>query len=208
LPAPVTGYHEGGADKAAALLVWPLYVANVARRDEEYAINLAATIFRDRLMQRARMKMGKAYSPSVGSVTPDDADQGYLAATFETTPQDIDALVAAAREIAQDLAAGNITEAELEQARVPMLADRRQALTRNEAWAGILSLSYRFPEAIDELVRYRDQMQALTLADVKRAAATWLRQEPMIARSLPDPKSLATSGAAPSGPAGAMAIGN
>ncbi|PSJ36349.1 M16 family metallopeptidase [Allosphingosinicella deserti] len=204
LPAPVTGYHEGGADKAAALLVWPLYVANVARRDEEYAINLAAAIFRDRLMQRARIQMGKTYSPSVDTQTPDDADQGFLAASFETTPQDLDALVAAAGEIAQDLAVGSITQDELDRARLPMLADRQQALTRNEAWASILSLSYRYPEAIDELVRYRDQMQALTLADVKRAAATWLRQEPMIARALPDPKRFATERSAPAGPAGAF----
>lgn len=104
-------------------------------------------------------------------------------------------MVAAAREIAREMAAGGITAEELEAAREPLIADRRQALTRNEPWAGILSLSYRHPEAVDELVRYREQIGALGLADVQRAAATWLARDPVVARSLPDPKTLAAASA-------------
>jgi zinc protease len=203
LPPSVTGFHEGGADKAGALLVWPLYVASHARRSEEYAIILAGTIFRDRLMQRIRMQMGKAYAPSVSTETPDDADQGFLAASFETSAADLDQAIAAAREIAREMAAGRMTQQELDAARIPLIADRNQALTRNEPWAGLLSLSHRHPEAIDELIRYREQVSALTLADVQRAAATWLARDPMVARSLPDPKTMAAAAAPPAAPGSA-----
>jgi len=185
LPAFVRATHEGPAEKAAALLMWPLYVATPERRSEEYAIGLAAAIFETRLLQRVRVAMGKAYSPSVASVMPDWADQGYLAVGIETTPADLDQLVAAARQIAAELAAGRITQAELDTARDPLVAAREQAQSRNEAWAGVLSGALRHPEAFDELLGYRAAMQALTLDDVRRAAAAWLARDPMISTALP-----------------------
>jgi zinc protease len=129
--------------------------------------------------------MGKAYSPLVSNVMIDEADEGYVAAMIEATPADLDALIAAARALAADLAAGRISQAELDEARTPLVAARLQAQERNEAWAGILSHSFRHPEAIAELTRFEADMKALTLDDVRRAAATWLGRDPMIARALP-----------------------
>jgi len=184
-PPPVRTTHQGPAEKAAALLVWPLYVANPERRSEEYAIGLVSTIFQTRLLQRVRGNMGKVYSPTVGDYMPDNADQGYLAATIEATPADLDALVTAARQIAAELAAGGISQQEVDEARSPLVAEREQARGRNEAWAGVMSHSVRYPEALDELTRYKEMMEALTLADVRKAAATWLKPQPMISTALP-----------------------
>jgi zinc protease len=184
LPPPAQGVHEGPAEKAAAVLVWPTYVAVPERRPEEYAIGLATQVFEARLLQRVRGTMGKVYSPAVGNVMIDQSDQGYIAVSIEATPADIEEIVAAAREVAAELAAGRITQAELDTAREPLVAARLQAQESNAAWAGILSHAYRHPEAIDELLRYERDMRALTLDDVKRAAATWLR-EPAIGISRP-----------------------
>lgn len=194
LPPPVQVTHEGPAEKAAAILVWPLYVATPERRSEEYAISLVAQIFQTRLLQRARVTMGKTYSPTVGSAMPDAADEGFLAAAVEATPADIDALVGAARAIAAELVAGKISQEEVDAAREPMVAERIQAQSRNEAWAGILSASLRHPEAFDELLAYKGQLQALTLADVRRAAAKWLAPAPFVSTALPArPGSTATA---------------
>lgn len=184
-PPPVRTTHQGPAEKAAALLVWPLYVANPERRSEEYAIGLVSTIFQTRLLQRVRGQMGKVYSPAVGDYMPDNADQGYLAATIEATPADLGALVTAARQIAAELAAGGITQQEVDEARAPLVAERSQAMTRNEAWAGVMSHSVRYPEALEELTRYKEMMEALTLADVRKAAATWLKPQPIVSTALP-----------------------
>jgi zinc protease len=185
LPPPVRALHEGPAEKAAAVLVWPLYVASAERRSEEYAIGLVARIFEARLLQRVRVALGKAYSPSVADTLPDAADQGYVAAALEATPADLDQLVAAARRIASELAAGEISQQEVDAARDPLVAARLQAQSRNEAWAGILSHALRHPEAMDELLGYETAMKALTLDDVKRAAATWLARDPMVATAVP-----------------------
>ena len=185
LPPAVRASHEGPAEKAAAILVWPLYVATPERRSEEYAITLVAQIFQSRLLQRARVTMGKTYSPTVSSAMPDDADEGFLAAALEATPGDIDELVGAARAIASELVAGKISQEEVDSARDPMVAARVQSQSRNEAWAGILSASVRHPEAFDELLAFKDQMQALTLDDVRRAAAKWLARAPFVSTALP-----------------------
>jgi zinc protease len=185
LPAPLTAYHEGPADKAAALLMWPLYVASPERRAEEYAIGLVSEIFQTRLIQQIRAGMGKTYSPNVANVMIDQADQGYVAAQIETSPADLDQVIAAARGIAADLAAGSISQQELEAARQPLIAARLQAQSRNEAWAGILSHSFRHPEAIEELTGYQRDVERLTLEDVRRAAATWLGRDPIVSRALP-----------------------
>jgi zinc protease len=129
--------------------------------------------------------MGKVYSPGVSTAMPDDADQGYLAAGLEAAPADVDAIVAAARAIADDLAAGRISQDEVDKARQPMVAARLQAQSRNSAWASILSEAPHAPAVLDELLAYPRQMAAISLDDVRRAAATWLKREPILVRALP-----------------------
>jgi zinc protease len=187
LPAPIRSTHQGPAEKAAAILLWPTWVASPERRSEEYAIELLAEMFKTRLIQRVRGEMGQAYSPEVASTMPDAADQGYLAAEIETTPADIDRVVATARQIARELASGQFTQRELDEAREPLVAERLQSQESNAAWAGLIAHSVRHPDALDELIRYKEMMAALTLADVKRAAATWLAKAPAVSIAVPGP---------------------
>ncbi|TFI56686.1 insulinase family protein [Sphingomonas parva] len=186
-PAPVKAVHQGGTGKAAAMMVWPLFVASPARRSEEYALQLLGAVFRDRLIQRARMELGIVYSPAVVMNSPDDADQGYLSARFESKPEDLDRLIAAARAIAADLVAGNISEKELSDAREPMRADGREALTRNATWADALSESARGTAGIEELMRFDALLAAVTVDDLRRAAATWLVRPPIVSTALAEP---------------------
>jgi len=186
LPRETVGYHQGPADKAAALVLWPLYTATPARRQEEYALRLLSQVFETRLMRKVRGEMGMVYSPSVANPMPDDADQGYMAAQLETAPKDLEPVVAAARAIAAELAAGTITQEEVDRVREPLIAERRQLQAENAAWAGTISAAARSPDAMRELLGYEKDMRALTLDDVKRAAATWLRREPVLAKALPE----------------------
>jgi zinc protease len=185
LPAPVTATHEGPADKAAAILAWPLFVASPERRQEEYAIHLLRSIFEARLLHQVRVVMGKVYAPSVAVDTPDHADQGVLVATLEARPDEIDGLVAAARTVAAQLAKGEIGQDELDAARMPVLASTDQAQRDNDAWASIIAYAGQDMAALRELTGVRADLEALTLEDVRRAAATWLARRPMLSRALP-----------------------
>jgi zinc protease len=185
LPPPVTETHRGPADKAAAVLAWPLYVASPERRREEYAIHLLRSIFETRLLRQVRVVMGKVYAPSVGVATPDDADQGIFTVVLEAAPDEIRPLVEAARGVAGELAGGAISQEELDAARTPILASSDQALRDNGAWASIIAFAGADRSALRELTGLRADLEALTIDDVRRAAATWLAPAPMLARALP-----------------------
>jgi zinc protease len=185
LPPPVTETHRGPADKAAAVLAWPLYVASPERRREEYAIHLLRSILETRLLRQVRVVMGKVYAPAVGLATPDDADQGALTVTLEAAPEELPPLVEAARGVARDLAKGAISREELDAARTPVLASADQAQRENASWASIIAHSGADRAALRELTGFRSDLEALTLDDVRRAAATWLTPAPMLSRALP-----------------------
>jgi zinc protease len=198
LPPPVSETHRGPADKAAAVLVWPLWVAGPERRREEYAVHLLRSILETRLLRQVRVVMGKVYAPSVGISTPDDADQGILSVGLEAAPDEIRPLVEATRAMAGDLAKGAISQEELDAARTPMLASADQAQSDNAAWASIVAHAGADRAALRELTGLRADLEALTLDEVRRAAATWLAPAPMLARALPpSPGGARTGGTGP-----------
>jgi len=177
--------HDGPADKAAAAMVWPLYVMTPERRREEYALKLLASVFDTALRRRIREEMGKTYSPSVSSAGPDFGDQGALTVAIEASPRDLDALIAEAKTIAASLLAGNITPAMLEAARRPLLADREAVRQTNGWWAGAMGGSNATPALLQEALSYEPLMSALTVEDLKAAAAKWLVRPPIVATAYP-----------------------
>ncbi|HEX8307583.1 MAG TPA: insulinase family protein [Allosphingosinicella sp.] len=185
LPPPVTETHRGPADKAAAVLAWPLWVASPERRPEEYSVHLLRSILETRLLRQVRVVMGKVYAPAVSLATPDDADQGILTVVLEAAPDDIRPLVEAARGVAGELAGGAISQEELDAARTPLLASADQALSENAAWASMIAHAGSDRAALRELTGLRSDLEALTIEDIRRAAATWLKPAPALARAIP-----------------------
>ena len=198
--------HGGPADRAAANVIWPLYVAEPARRREEYALKLAAGVFNDQLRHRARVELGKTYSPEVATVMPDHADQGMLVAQIEAQPADIDAMVAETEAVATRLRGGAITADEVEAVRKPLLSQASAAQGKNSWWAAALSGSSHSNAVTLELTSYIPLLSAITLDEVKAAAAKWLARPPIIAIATPRAPSgspaPAASGAAHAGRAG------
>jgi len=188
LPPPVTAIHDGPGDKAAAVLAWPLWVASPERRQEEYAIVLLRSIYETRLLRRIRVAMGKAYAPSVTADTPDHADQGVLVATLEATPSEVGLLVDTARKVAAELANGDIEQAELDAARTPLLATADEATRDNATWATVITYAGEDEAGLREVTGLRADLEALTLEDVRRAAAAWLKAMPAMSRALPAPR--------------------
>lgn len=184
-PETIRVEHSGPADKAAAVLVWPLYVSTPERRREEYAIKLVASVFDNALRQRIREEMGKTYSPNVMSTGPDFGDQGALTVSIEAAPRDLESLVAEARAIAARLAAGEVTPVMLEAARRPLLANVDAVRETNDWWAGAMGGSANTPAVLREALDYEPLMSALTVEDLKAAAAKWLSRPPIVSMAYP-----------------------
>jgi zinc protease len=187
LPRQITAFHQGPAEKAGAVVMWPLYVAVPERRKEEYALSLVAAIFKERLFHEARVNMGKVYDTAVSNPMPDYGDQAWISAQIQAAPADLDPLVSVARRIAAELAAGSIRQDELDRARQLLVAERSPMKVQNAPWAGIISHVQDNPHVLDELLLYPEQMASITLDDVRAAAASWLKREPLVVRSLPQP---------------------
>lgn len=181
----IRAVHMGAADKAAARLIWPLYVATPDRRREEYALQLVAAVFNESLRQKIRSELGKTYSPQVATYMPDYADQGYLAADFASTPADIDVLITEARKVATRLASGGITSEEVEAVRQPKLSSFSAMRGKSNWWVSAMSGSARDPRRTDELTDYQGLMASVSLEEVKAAAAKWLSGAPIVGTSLP-----------------------
>ncbi|CAN5816212.1 insulinase family protein [soil metagenome] len=180
-PPQIDTVHYGSPDKAAVAMIWPLYVAVPARRKEEDALKLLAEVFGDELRHQVREHLGKTYSPTVFASTPDYVDQGELDALVETHPADLEAVRAEMHAVAKRLAAGQITSEMLEAARSPMLSGARAEAATNDWWAEALSGSAHHDEWLQDALHQEDRIKAVTLAQVKAAAATWLAHDPIVA---------------------------
>lgn len=184
-PAEIHATHDGPADKAAVGVIWPLYVATPSRRAEEYALTLLAAVFADELRHSVRERLGKTYAPLVLADTPDDADQGEMIALVETYPADLDAVRDEVRAVAARLAGGDISTEILEAARTPLLAEARATAQTNAWWAGALLASSTYDQGLRDAVAYQGMIGAITVADLRKAAATWLSRPPIVVTARP-----------------------
>lgn len=184
-PPEIHTVHDGPADKAAVAVIWPLYVATPARRREEYALRTLAEIFNNELRHSVRERLGKTYAPQVDASTPDDADQGELAALVETYPADLNMVRDEILTVAARLAAGGITPDMLEAARAPELTRWRTAMRTNSWLTSALSGSSINDQNLRDARAYDAMISAVTLQDLKQAAATWLTRAPFVITALP-----------------------
>ncbi len=184
-PPAIRIEHEGPADKAVAILVWPLYVSTPERRREEYSLKLLAAVFDTALRRRIRDDLGKTYAPRVFTTGPDFGDQGALQVSLESTPADLPTIVEEARKLAAELQAGGVSARMLEDAREPILADARARKQTDMWWADTLSGSARQHALLEEGLQYEPLMTAITLEDVRAAARTWLARAPIVGEASP-----------------------
>ncbi len=180
--------HEGPDSEAFVGVVWPLYVANPERRREEISLNLLTALFDNELRHRVRQELGKSYAPTVEMVTPDNADQGYIAAIVETSREDADTVAAEIRTLAQRLARGDFTDENLEAARKPIEANLARNAMSNEWWASYLDGSSRQKPKLVEMMQVPDLMAKITPAEVRKAAADWLTRAPLVVIATPEQK--------------------
>lgn len=195
-PPPIRVTHEGSADKALVGVVWPLYVATPERRREEVAIFLLAKVMSNEMLHRIRQELGKTYAPEATTATPDKADQGYLMASVEAYPADIDQVTVEIRKTAERLVRGEITADALEEARKPILAGVIASHETAGFWAGMLDGSARDPERVRDTLGLPALFAGVTLEEVRKAAADWLSKEPIVVVATPAPGAAATVPAA------------
>lgn len=192
-PGVIRAFHEGPPEKAVVAVVWPLYVADPARRREEFALNLVASVLDFQLRHRIREELGKSYAPSASISMPDFADQGAITVMVETAPEDAEAVAREIQAVGADMARGRIDAATLNDVRTPFLEQRRQARSTNEWWMNALDGSAQDATNLNDFLTYEGIFASLTLDEVKTYAAKWLVKPPVVAVVVPTPRPAATA---------------
>ena len=170
----VMAHHDGPADQASVLLGWPLFVTSPERRREERVIHVLRDILQDRIRDEVREALGASYTPAVSATFDDNGDQGQLGISVATSPADVDRVREAVRRVVAAAAAGGLTQADLDAALAPRLANVEANRATNGWWRNALNGSDRQPHRLRDALDWEAAYRAITLEDIHLAARTWL----------------------------------
>lgn len=167
-------FHEGTADQAALTARWPLFVSGPTRRREQRALELLQAVLQERIRDEVREALGAAYSPRVSLRFEDGGDDGVLSVDVVTSPADVTRVREAIRRVVGEVAAGQISQAELDDARTPILARIADNRATTGWWYGVLSGSAREPQKLRDAMDWEGDYRSMTLDELKQASAVWL----------------------------------
>ncbi|MBW8733041.1 MAG: insulinase family protein [Asticcacaulis sp.] len=166
--------HHGRADQDMSLIAWPttdFYADTKTAR----GLEMLANVMQLRLIDEVRENKALSYSPNAGSYASDTfAGYGYLSASAEVKPDQDQAFYDMLSSIVADLKAKPIGDDELLRARKPSLDKLENDWKTNAYWLGVLPGSARDPRTIDAIRSRRDQLTAVTAADIQKLASTYL----------------------------------
>ena len=191
--ALITLTHAGLPDKALAMIYWP--AADDSDQRTTYRQRLLRSILRLKLTEELRETLGATYSPSAGSLSSSTFPGfGYLSASSNVAPEDIDLVFETIDQITEDMAGGDISADELQRARQPILENIEEALESNSAWMSIVSLAQTRPDYLERHRTVTDIYADVTVEELVEDANTWLVPENALRiRIIPDKLTAETS---------------
>jgi len=171
---PVIRMHDGDADQAAAVLIWPTG-GGVDRMFESRKLDVLAAIFNDRLFDKLREGEGAAYSPNVfsnwGTVFP---KAGSFVVASQVKPGSVKRFFDLSETIAADLVTKPVSADEFERAIGPMKALVARAVNSDLYWMNVMAGGTRDPRIVDAALSVAKDLQRITPADLQSAAKTYL----------------------------------
>jgi len=168
---PVKLSHAGEAGTALLRIYWPAPDGRDVTTSRE--VSMISELFQLRLTEVMREEEGASYSPSAFSFTPRIyPDFGYIGASLELDPKDIDRISAKVDAIAAEFRAGQFDEALLERALKPAKERIETSLESNGYWMGVISESQSDPERLDRHRSRYEAYQNMTAAQLQSRAKT------------------------------------
>jgi zinc protease len=172
--ATVRRTHGGRADQGLAFVAWPT-TDFYSDQKRTRVLNLLGEVLQLRLIDEIREKQGTTYSPDAGH-SPSEIfpGYGYLSAEIEAPPERLDRFLSDANKIAADLRDHPVTADELERARKPLVETLEKSRATNEWWLANLANVQDRPGVGEKIRNAISEYQAVTPADIQRAADTYL----------------------------------
>ena len=183
-------HQEFATELTHLALAW--HVPEVTNPDVP-ALDLLSTILGDgrssRLYRRVREEAGLAFSISAFSYTPGDPGLFGIDATVD--PKKRDSAEQLALRIVDEVKHAGVTAEELEKAKKITLSHHLGALTTMRGQASDIGSNWLLTRDLNFSRHYLDAVQEVTVADIKRVAANYLRENNLTVISLNPKGSLA-----------------
>ena len=171
---PVLRTHGGGANQAVAVIAWPTGGGIEGIKDSR-RLDVLAQVFSDRLFERLRQTAGASYSPSVSSSWPVGMSSGgRLLAIGQVTPDKVPYFFQLSREIAADLVANPIADAELQRIMRPLAQYIVRASSGNQFWLQQLGGGAFEAKRIEATRALAQDFVSITPADLQAVAKRYL----------------------------------
>ena len=168
---PVKLSHAGESGTALLRTYWPAPDGRDVTTSRR--VSMLTQLFKLRLTEVMREEEGASYSPSAFSYTPRIyPDYGYIAASLELDPIDIDRIMAKVDEIAAEFREGKFDEALFERAIKPTRERIETSLENNGYWMDVISESQSDPERLDRHRSRHEAYQNMTVQELKAIAKT------------------------------------
>lgn len=170
-PRPVKLSHAGEAGTALLRVYWPAPDGRDVTTSRN--VSMLSELFKLRLTEVMREEEGASYSPSAFSYSPRIyPDYGYIGASLELSPEDIDRMSAKVDEIAAEFRSGEFDDALLERAIKPARERIETSLENNGYWMNIISEAQSDPQRLDRHRSRYEAYQNMTVEDLKSLAET------------------------------------
>jgi zinc protease len=167
---PVIVRYNGEPESAMANTYFP--TGDGMDPERRVALALMRGVYNLKATDRFREEEGATYSAIVsGQYSRVFEGYGFLWVGLDVTRTDIPAMYQITDEIAASMAAGEISEDELQRARQPILESLEESLERNPYWLGALSRSQAEPQKLDDLRTARERYEAVTVEDIAALSA-------------------------------------
>lgn len=172
-PGTVSLTHRGPADQAIALIAWPATDSTDQARARR--LRVLAQALQQRVTDTLRETMGSSYAPQATAVlSPHFPGYGLIRTQVDVKPEDMEAAFAAIEAEAADLAAGGLTQDELDRALQPILDSFDARDQQNMFWVMTIGRAQTRPEELERALADPADFATITLADIGALAAEYL----------------------------------
>lgn len=175
-PDPVVVRFNGQPDQGMANIYYPAGdgIDPLRRR----TLTLLSEIYNLKANDRFREREGATYSAIVsGQFSETFEDFGFIWVGLDVDVSDVERMYAVADEIASAMAAGEISQDELQRARQPLLEQLEEQRERNAFWVNALSRSQQEPERLADIRTAEDDYRSITVEALTALAGEVLRPE-------------------------------
>ena len=166
--------HKGDKERAAALIAWPTG-GGLANIRESRKLEVLVSIFNDRMFEILRSKEGASYSPQVVNNWPVEfASGGYISASSQLTPENVDRFYGIAELIAKDLREKPVSADELKRIVEPLRQLIARASSGNSFWMSQMEGASYNPQKFVALRTLLSDYTVITPEEVQALAQKYL----------------------------------